>query len=183
MKDSDKKTDASCDAGVEGCSGNPSECTDPSCMPNQAGSSSTDPAAAKTMEECLGKSLETLSNAFTASAKRWETIVYPSLFAFILLAAYGFYLIYNLTYDVKKVAANMDSIATNMQVVATQMNSISQNMVVLTQTVDSQSAAMNEMVVSMRHMSLSMNQMRYDLSIMNNSVSRPMSFMNSFMPW
>ena len=48
---------------------------------------------AQSMEECLAKSLESLSTAFTSSAKRWETIVYPSLFAFILLASYGFYLI------------------------------------------------------------------------------------------
>jgi hypothetical protein len=137
----------------------------------------------ETMEDCLGRSLETLSNAFTASAKRWETIVYPSLFAFILLAAYGFYLIYNLTYDVSKVADYMESISTNMNDVALNMNAVSRNMVVMTQTVDSQSSAMNEMTLHMRHMSASMGQMRYDLSVMNNSVSRPMQFMNTFMPW
>jgi hypothetical protein len=63
------------------------------------------------------------------------------------------------------------------------MDSISQNMVLMTQTLDSQNAAMSEMVVSMRGMNLSINQIRYDMSIMNQSVSRPMSFMNSFMPW
>jgi methyl-accepting chemotaxis protein len=131
---------------------------------------------AQSMEECLGKSLESLSKAFTSSAKRWETIVYPSLFAFILLASYGFYLIYNLTTDVSRVAGHMESIARNM-------DAVSHNMVVMTQTVDSQSAAMNEMTLHMRHMSVSMGQMRYDMSVMNNSVSRPMQFMNSFMPW
>jgi methyl-accepting chemotaxis protein len=131
----------------------------------------------------LGRSLETLSEAFTSSAKRWETIVYPSLFAFILLAAYGFYLIYNLTSDVSKVADYMETIATNMSDVSVNMNAVSHNMVVMTQTVDAQSSSMHEMTVHMRHMSMSMGQMRYDLSIMNNSVSRPMSFMNTFMPW
>ena len=134
-------------------------------------------------EDRLGNSMESLSNAFQASARRWETIVYPSLFAFILLAAYGFYLIYNLTSDVHRVAKQMDSIATNMQQVANNMNSVSQNMVLMTQTVDSQSASMSEMTLHMRHMSASMGQMRYDLAVMNNSVSRPMQFMNTFMPW
>ena len=40
-----------------------------------------------------------LSEVFESSARRWELIVYPSLFAFIILAAYGFYLIYNLARD------------------------------------------------------------------------------------
>lgn len=37
--------------------------------------------------------VDRLSQAFETSAKRWELIVYPSLFAFIILAAYGFYLV------------------------------------------------------------------------------------------
>ena len=171
--------DKKCD--VEGCNGDPQNCTkDPAeCLSDFQKKSQ----GGNSMEDCLGRSLETLSSAFTASAKRWETIVYPSLFAFILLAAYGFYLIYSLTNDVHKVAAHMQSIANNMNDVALNMSAVSQNMVLMTQTVDSQSAAMNEMTIHMRHMSASMGQMRYDLSIMNNSISRPMSFMNSFMPW
>ena len=174
-----------CGDGTEGCTGNPQSCTlDPAeCRANSKNASLGGAGNSASMEDCLGRSLETLSNAFMASAKRWETIVYPSLFAFILLSAYGFYLIYSLTSDVSKVAKNMESIAANMQDVATNMSAVSQNMVIMTQTVDSQSASMNEMTVHMRHMSMSMGQMRHDLSIMNNSVSRPMQFMNTFMPW
>jgi len=180
MSDSEKQDD-----GVERCTGNPQDCTiDPSvCRANSSTKSLGGSGDGTSMEDCLGRSLETLSSAFTASAKRWETIVYPSLFAFILLSAYGFYLIYSLTTDVSKVAKNMETIAANMHDVATNMNSVSQNMVLMTQTVDSQSASMHEMTLHMRHMSMSMGQMRYDLSIMNNSVSRPMQFMNTFMPW
>ena len=128
------------------------------------------------MQECMGKSMEQLSNAFIASAKRWEMVVYPSLIMFIILAAYGFFLIYSLTMDAEK-------IADNMQQISVQMDAISKNMVVMTQTVDSQSASMQEMVHHMRGMNVSMNQMRYDFAVLNNSVSRPMSFMNTFMPW
>lgn len=171
-----------CGENVEGCNGDPKNCSrDPGeCRAEMDANRSSN---GETMEDCLGRSLETLSEAFTSSAKRWETIVYPSLFAFILLAAYGFYLIYNLTSDVSKVADYMETIATNMSDVSVNMNAVSHNMVVMTQTVDAQSSSMHEMTVHMRHMSMSMGQMRYDLSIMNNSVSRPMSFMNTFMPW
>ena len=37
--------------------------------------------------------MDRLSQAFENSARRWELIVYPTLFAFIILAAYGFYLV------------------------------------------------------------------------------------------
>lgn len=171
-----------CDENLEGCTSDPETCErDPEeCMASVNADKTTE---GKSMEECLGKSLETLSNAFMASARRWEMIVYPSLFAFILLAAYGFYLIYSLTNDVSRVANHMETIATNMNDMTVNMNAISHNMVLMTQTMDSQSSSMREMTLHMRHMSTSMGRMQYDMSIMNNSISRPMSFMNTFMPW
>ena len=44
----------------------------------------------------VAASNDRLAQVFESSARRWELIVYPSLFAFIILAAYGFYLIFNL---------------------------------------------------------------------------------------
>ena len=131
---------------------------------------------ATSMEECMGRSMETLSNAFTASARRWEMIVYPSLFAFILLAGYGFYLIYSLTQDAHRIAQNMEQISNNMMVVSQRMEEVSVN-------TGQQTLAMNEIVSNMHNMNVSMNQMRHDMSVMNYNVSRPMSKINSFMPW
>jgi len=48
--------------------------------------------------------LDRLSHAFETSAKRWELIVYPSMFAFIILASYGFYLVFSLAKDVHYLA-------------------------------------------------------------------------------
>ena len=59
--------------------------------------------------------MDRLSLAFETSARRWELIVYPTLFAFIILAAYGFYLIFSLARDVHYLAMTVDS---NMTVVA-----------------------------------------------------------------
>jgi len=124
---------------------------------------------AKSMEECMGRSMETLSNAFRASAKRWEMIVYPSLFAFILLAGYGFYLIYSLTQDAHQMAKNMQQISNNMVTISENVRVISVNT--------------NEQTAAMRGMNASMNQMRQDMAVMNYNVSRPMSKINRFMPW
>ena len=133
----------------------------------------------KTMEVCMGESLDKLSTAFMESARRWEMIVYPSLLAFIILAGYGFFLIYSLTKDVHLVVEDMHKVSASMERVVVNMDAVSRNMIVMTQTVDSQSASMKEMVYHIRGMNMSMHQMRYDMS----NVSRPMSFMNSFLPW
>lgn len=133
----------------------------------------------KSMEVCMGESLDKLSTAFMDSARRWEMIVYPSMVAFIILAAYGFFLIYSLTKDVHLVVEDMHKITASMEKMVVNMDVVSKNMVVMTQTVDSQSASMREMVYHVRGMNMSMNQMRYDMS----NVSRPMSFMNDFLPW
>ena len=53
--------------------------------------------------------IDRLSQTFETSAKRWELIVYPSLFAFIILAAYGFYLVFSLAKDVHYLAISVDS--------------------------------------------------------------------------
>ena len=52
------------------------------------------------MAACMDK----FARTFEASARRWELIVYPSMLAFIVLAAYGFFLIYTLTGDVGRLA-------------------------------------------------------------------------------
>jgi hypothetical protein len=141
------------------------------------------PVRSSIVDSGLEHSLETLATAFTASARRWEAIVYPSLFAFILLAVYGFYLIYNLTSDVRRVADNMDEIVINMDEISIDMKVMSNNMVVMTHTLEGQSAAMREMTFYMGNINHSMVRMRYDIAVMNNSVSRPMQFMNTFLPW
>ncbi|MCW9005595.1 MAG: hypothetical protein OQK70_10050 [Gammaproteobacteria bacterium] len=110
-----------------------------------------------------------LNKTFSASARRWEMIVYPSLFAFILLATYGFFLIYSLTNDVSSVAEEMRSISHNMHNVVIHM--------------DTQTNTMKEMNAHVRNMGMSVNQMTHEVAVMNNSISRPMQFMNQFTPW
>ena len=84
--------------------------------------------------------LERLSAAFESSARRWELIVYPSLFAFIILAAYGFYLVYSLAKDVHYLAISVDS---NLTVLAGNMQSVSENMGQLTANVRSMTVTMD----------------------------------------
>jgi len=176
-KNSDAGETKSKDAGLESFLHTPSDC--------------------ERADECASGSIERLYEVFAASAKRWELIVYPSLIAFVILAAYGFYLVYSLTSDVTKVARSMYSItetmhivANNMNTVADKMDNVSNNMIVMSKDVASINTAMKLMVantadmnVSIKGMSASMDHVRHSMAVMNNSVSRPMQFMNSFTPW
>ncbi len=142
-------------------------------------------------------SMERLAQTFETSAHRWELIVYPSLFAFIILAAYGFYLIFSLTKDVHYLAVSVD---TNMTTLASNMEQVSKNLDEMTGSVQTMSVHLEEinenvgtmkpmltnlgsMDQSIRAMTISTHNMRNDISRMNKSISRPMSYMNAFLPW
>lgn len=145
-----------------------------------------------------------LSEAFETSARRWELIIYPSLFAFVILAAYGFFLVYRLAGDVHYLAlsvdSNMSAVAANMQQVSTNMNQLTDNVRSMTVSMDSMEQkmatldpmlnnmtsidqSMRDMNQSTRWMTVSTHNMQYDINRLNNNIGRPMGFMNSFMPW
>lgn len=154
-------------------------------------------SAARPGLEPSSHSMDRLSAAFETSARRWELIVYPSLFAFIILAAYGFYLVFSLAKDVHYLAISVDS---NMTVLASNMQSVSDNMGRLTSnvrtmavsveainhkvsTLEPMLTSMDSMDRSMRSMTAVTGAMRTDMAAMNRNIGRPMSFMNTFMPW
>ncbi|MET0066151.1 MAG: hypothetical protein ABW076_07380 [Candidatus Thiodiazotropha sp.] len=145
-------------------------------------------------------SMDRLSLAFETSARRWELVVYPSLFAFILLAAYGFYLIFSLAKDVHFLALSVDS----------NMNVMSSNLISMTDSVSQLSANVRTMAVSVESMAqdvrtlqpmlTSMDSMEESMKTMTHTTyniqrgmqsmnhnihdaSRPMTFWNNFMPW
>ena len=145
-------------------------------------------------------SMDRLSMAFETSARRWELIVYPSLFAFILLAAYGFYLIFSLAKDVHFLALSVDSnmniMSSNLQTMTDSVGQLSANVRTMAVSVDSMAqdvrtlepmlTSMDSMDESMKHMTMSTYNMQHDMRSMNHNiydVARPMSVWNSFMPW
>jgi methyl-accepting chemotaxis protein len=145
-------------------------------------------------------SMDRLSMAFETSARRWELIVYPSLFAFILLAAYGFYLIFSLAKDIHFLALSVDSnmnlMSSNLMTMTDSVGQLSANVRTMAVSVDSMAqdvrtlqpmlTSMDSMEESMKTMTHSTYNIQRDMQSMNyniHDVSRPMTFWNSFMPW
>ncbi len=145
-------------------------------------------------------SMDRLSQAFETSARRWELIVYPTLFAFILLAAYGFYLIFSLAKDVhflaKSVDNNMSLMSSNIVSMTDSVSQLSANVRTMAVSVDSMAqdvrtlepmlTSMDSMEESMKAMTVSTHYIQRDMRVMNHNihdVSRPMTMWNNFIPW
>ncbi|MEW8587339.1 MAG: hypothetical protein AB2531_16355 [Candidatus Thiodiazotropha sp.] len=144
--------------------------------------------------------MDRLSMAFETSARRWELIVYPSLFAFILLAAYGFYLIFSLAKDIHFLALSVDSnmniMSSNLMTMTDSVSQLSANVRTMAVSVDSMAqdvrtlepmlTSMDSMEESMKTMTHATYNIQRDMHSMNYNIhdaSRPMTFWNSFMPW
>ena len=134
--------------------------------------------------------MERLATTFESSARRWEMIVYPSMFAFIVLASYGFFLIYSLTHDVASLARNVteltqsiDHMVTNMDAISTNMGGISGNMESMSTDLGQINRSVGNIDGSTRTMTMSVEGMRNEVGSLNYNVGRPMNNMTSFMPW
>ena len=160
-----------CEPGTEGCTGDPDSCpNDPNrCDKKLSMFGYYDETIKDSVEHVLSESLNELTKTFTASTHRWQMIVFPAMFAFVILATYGFFLINSLTKDVGSIVSEMRSINHTMQAVVVNM--------------ERQTLTVQEMNGHVRNMSGSVGKMSHDIAVINNSVSRPMQFMNSFTPW
>ncbi len=111
--------------------------------------------------------LERFAKSFESSARRWELIVYPSLFAFIILAAYGFFLIYSLTQDMHTLAERMDPrMSQNMDVMAAQIAMLSLNIEDMSDNVADMTMAVNEMNGNVAQMNSTVALMETDMARM-----------------
>jgi uncharacterized protein YoxC len=157
-----------------------------------------------------GESMDRFVRVFETSARRWELIVYPAMLAFVVLAAYGFFLIYTLSKDIHTVAKGMDpQMGEHLSHISESVIYLSENVRTMTRRVYHMSESvetmadrmialehLEPMLANMHGMNLSMEGMnqnmrimnltgeaiRYEMGDMTNSM-RPMGRMNDFMPW
>ena len=122
--------------------------------------------------DCSGMVLAEFAKSFDKSARRWELIVYPSLFAFIILAMYGFFLIYSLTQDIRTMAASIDpKMGVNMGSLSTNIGMLSNNVELMSTHLEYISDNMETMSVDMQNMSDNMEYMTDTISGMNTNVT------------
>lgn len=135
--------------------------------------------------ECM----ERLADTFENSAKRWELIVYPSLVAFIVLAVYGFYLVYTLSRDVHNLSLTITtltiSVDRNMNEMTNTIRTMDHTMVKMGNNIghmDGNIKAMTQNIATMTHNTNSMAASTYYMQRNIRDVARPMNMFSNFMP-
>ncbi|MBF0603720.1 MAG: methyl-accepting chemotaxis protein [Nitrospirae bacterium] len=122
--------------------------------------------------ECSGKVLSEFAKSFDKSARRWELIVYPSLFSFIILAMYGFFLIFSLTQDIRIMASSIDpQMGFNMGSLSSNIGMLSNNVELMSTHLEYISDNMETMSVDMQNMADSVETMSGKISVMADSIS------------
>jgi uncharacterized protein YoxC len=130
-----------------------------------------------------------------------QMIVYPAMVAFIILAAYGFYLVQSLTTDVHRltetISAMNDTVHSNMSNISGTMNNMTSqmgNLVDSTSQMTNNIVGMNgstqdmagniqQMNASTQNMAVSTYNMQRDMWSMNKNISGPMKMFNKFSPF
>jgi hypothetical protein len=172
--------------------------------PDQEGGEATEGQTRKDELVLNTDAMDRFVKVFEASARRWELVIYPTMLAFVILAAYGFFLIYTLSRDIHTLAEGMDPqmgehlthISDSVAYLSENVRTMTRRMDRMTNSIDDISVKMNAMEnldpmlthirgmdASMRNMTITGDQMRNEMSYMGRNIGRPLSKMNSFFPW
>ncbi len=149
----------------------------------------------------LESELHELEKREESSTRRMQMLVYPAMVAFIILAAYGFFLVHSLTTDVGKMAKSIvvisDAVGNNMKIISSSTIAMSDKMSSLVSSTESMSGRVGDMTSkvgsmsqnigvmrdSTESMASSTNNMQQDMWSLNQNISTPLSMFNKFIPW
>lgn len=157
------------------------------------------------------KEIYELTKVLSSGIKRWEKAIYPIMIVFVVLAFYGFYLIYHVTNDMSKISKSvvemnfsvsqmtasifqmvtitgiqMGNIDTQMKNINTSMSDMSGKMDSIVKMGDSlqqMNRTLNGMYQSVYYMGQTTGQMNSNFSELNENISKPLDSMNNIMPW
>ena len=142
----------------------------------------------------LETKLHELGQREEAATRRIQLLVYPATIAFTILSAYGFYLVSTLTKDVahmanavetinQSVGKNMDIISDNTRKMSNHMDDLVTSMDSMNTNVRNLALTTDRMSQNVRQMSFYTGHMQQDLWSLNKSISKPLSVLNTFIPW
>nr|VFK51000.1 MAG: hypothetical protein BECKTUN1418D_GA0071000_100421 [Candidatus Kentron sp. TUN] len=118
-----------------------------------------------------GLALDRFAKSFESSARRWEMIVYPSMFAFIIVAAYGFFLIYNVTRDMHDLATSMDpAMQSNMKTMAQSISKMTKHVATITANINQMTENVRNMDTTISAVNTNMEAIKFDMESMSEKV-------------
>lgn len=163
-------------------------------------------------DQDLNQQTKSNQDKLASFENRWKFAVFPAMIAFIMLSAFGFYLIYGMLERMKALSEDIDhmtrvmsetlpimqggvvGMSSNMQWVGDDLNKMSKDVHELTAVIAKTMPSMEKYLVDM---ATNINQMSYSTAAMaattenmgrniwdmNRSISKPMSFFGDMMPW
>lgn len=142
-------------------------------------------------ENEMGKEDIQTNKALKSFENRWKYAVFPAMIAFVLLASFGFYLIYgmlqrmeSLAQDVNRMVAVLEKSLPAMTNDVHYMNkTISSSLPALEDRISNMSLEMQQMSRSTRSLALTTQNMGDNLWEVNKNISTPLSIMNAAVPW
>lgn len=122
---------------------------------------------------------------------RWRYAVFPAMIAFVILAAFGFYLIYGILNRMEVISADITRMTNLMEQSIPAMSKdvnrigdhISTSMPALEAHVGNMTANVTSMSQSATDMAHSTRNMGHSTWELNRSISKPMKVMNKMIPW
>ena len=131
------------------------------------------------------------TEALKSFEDRWKYAVFPAMIAFVLLASFGFYLIYgmlqrmeSLAHDVHRMVGVLENTLPTMTEDVHAMNkTISSSLPILEHKISDMSQEMKHMSHSTASLSTTTQNMGHNLWEVNKNISTPLSIMNAAVPW
>jgi hypothetical protein len=132
---------------------------------------------------------------------RWERVILPMMLGFILLAGYGFYLIFNLVYDIGMISNNVAqmtmTVDRNMIAITDELKDMKkdvsnmsssvhgmhQEMIKINQEISQVNKSVQQLDAHVGRIDYSAERMSGDLGNLNRNISAPMSTLNNVVPW
>ena len=117
--------------------------------------------------------MEKFVSNFQQSTRRWEIIVYPAMFAFVILAGYGFFLIYSLTHDMSSMARSMDpKMGQHMGSMTNSISTLSEQIQIMSGQVQMMTRTMSDISVKLDTLQPMLNHIaQMDHSMVNITTS------------
>ena len=144
-----------------------------------------------TQQQSTANSSDDTSLRLSSFENRWKYAVFPAMLAFVILASFGFYLIYgmlqhmeSLSSDVKNMTKVMQSSMPAITKDVRQLNeSIAINLPALEKQVGSMSSNISTISNSTASLAVTTHRMGNNMHEMNRNISTPLSAINSVLPW
>jgi hypothetical protein len=152
----------------------------------------------KAKEKLIDEANEEATQALESFENRWRYAVFPAMIAFIILAVFGFYLIYGMLQRMEQLSTDVNRMTSviaqvlpemqrNMGGISTDISELNQaisaNFPKLEQNIASMTKNMNLMSSSTHSIATTTANLDKSMWEMNRNVSKPLSMINQVIPW